>query len=213
MSSLIQVRTEVTPTDTLSNIPTVNMAIKRDSPKFTNTDDRVGCVFKKDTFLFKLDDSSIAYNYAGMFTICFWCKFVDLGRTDEAYPNKIVLILEDGTTLDVVIPSTVDMTQYHWIKIQRDSTNEITFSIDGVTIFTQTETGALNLTSNSYLFIGNTDRYFTGYEVVCDDILIFSSALDSLDTVPTEYLDASNFSMLLYIKVSDGTVWGYKEEV
>lgn len=209
MSSLIQLRTEVMPTDTLSIVPTINMGIKRELPKFTNDDDRVGCLFKKDEFLFKLDNNSNAYNYTGMFTICFWCKFVNLGRTDEAYPNSIILILEDGTVLQAQIPITVDMTQYRWIKIQRDSNDEITFSIDGVTIFTQIESGALNLTSDSYLFIGNTNRHFTGYEVVCDDILIFGSALDSLATVPTEYLNASNFTMMLYIKVSDGSVWGY----
>lgn len=211
MSSLIQVRTEVTPTDKLSTIPTVNMDIKRTDARFTNTDNRVGCLFKKDTFLYKLDNSSTAYNYTGMFTVCFWCKFVDLGRTDEAFGNKITLILEDGTTLQADIPPTLDMTQYRWIKIQRDVNNEITFTIDSNVILTQTETAPFNPTSDSHIFIGNTNRHFTGYEVICDDILIFSSCVRSLATAPTEYLSPTNFIMLLYIKISDGSVWGYKE--
>lgn len=199
------------PTDALSKIPTVNMAIKRTDPKFTNTDNRVGCLFKDSSFLYKLSDDTNAYKYDGMFTVCLWCKFTDLGRTDEAFPNKIVLILDDSTTLQADIPTTLDMTQYRWIKIERDASNKITISIDGTAILTQTETAPFNPTNNSHIFVGNTNKYFTGYEVVCDDILIFGSSLISLATPPANYLSPADFTMLLYIKVSDGSVWGYKD--
>lgn len=210
MSSLVQVRSEHLPTDALSSIPTVDMAIKGAEPKFTNADGRVGCLFKDSSFLYKLDDSVTSYNYTSTFTVCFWCKFTNLGRTDEAYPNSITLILEDGTVLQATIPTTIDMTQWHWVKLERDASDEITFTIDSTVILTQTETAPLNLSSDSHIFVGNTNKYFTGYEVVCDDILIFGSSLGSLATAPTDYLDPADFIMLLYIKVSDGTVWGYK---
>lgn len=189
----------------------LNMAIKHTTPKFTNTDNRVGTLFLKDSYLYQLNDDLNAYKYGGTFTVCFWAKFKDLGRADEAYSNKITLVLNDGTVLQADIPSSIDMTiQYRWIKIQRDNSNEITISIDSVVILTQTETALFSLADNSYIFVGNTNRFFTGYDVEVDDILIFGGVMDSLNTVPSEYLNSANFNQLLYIKVSDGSVWGYK---
>ena len=213
MSSLIQVRSEVTPKDVLmSTQKLLNMAIKRTDPKFVNTDDRVGTLFLKDTYLYQLNDDVDAYKYDGEFTVCFWAKFKDLGRTDEAFGNKIILVLNDGTTLQADIPTTISMTsQYRWIKIQRDDSDEITISIDDLVLLTQTETASFSLADNSYIFVGNTNRFFTGYEVEVDDILIFGDAPASLDSSPTAYYDQSSFMQLLYIKVSDGSVWGYKE--
>jgi hypothetical protein len=61
--------------------------------------------------------------------------------------------------------------------------------------------------------MGNTNKYFTGYEVITDDILIFGGISSATENTPSDYLNPANFTMLLYIKVSDGSVWGYKEEV
>jgi hypothetical protein len=154
-----------------------------------------------------------AYKYDGEFTVCFWAKFNDLGRIDEAYPNAIHLILNDGTAIKTVIPSTIDMTAYHWFKIQRDSNNLITIYIDNSSVATQTSNAVFSLADNSYIFLGNTNRYFTGYEVITDDILIFGGISSATENTPSDYLNPANFTMLLYIKVSDGSVWGYKEEV
>lgn len=213
MSSLIQVRSEVTPTDVLMSAQKLlNMAIKRTDPKFTNTEGRVGTLFLKDSYLYQLNDDINAYKFDGSFTVCFWAKFKDLGRTDEAFGNKITLVLNDGTTLQADIPSTLNMTDaYRWVKIQRNDSNVITISIDDLVLLTQTETASFSLADNSYIFVGNTNRFFTGYEVEVDDILIFGGAPTSLDSVPTAYYDQSSFMQLLYIKVSDGSVWGYKE--
>ena len=214
MSSLIQVRSEVTPKDPLmSTQKLLNMAIKRSDAKFTNTDNRVGTLFQKDTYLYQLNDDIDAYKYTGTFTVCFWAKFKDLGRTDEAFGNKIILILNDGTTISADIPSNVNMTNYHWIKIQRDASDVITIYLDNTAIETQTSNAVFSLADNSYIFMGNTNRYFTGYEVIVDDILIFGGIVDATDTTPIDYLNPASFTMLLYIKVSDGSVWGYKEEV
>ena len=203
----MQLRSRVMPTDALSRIPTVNMAIKGVSPKFTNDDNRVGCLFRDSSYLYKLSDDTNAYKYTGTFTVCFWCKFVNLGRD---YPNSITLVLDDGTVVQVAIPTTLDMTQYRWVKIERNASNEVTISIDGNVLLTQTETAPFNPTNDSHIFIGNTNKNCTGYEVVCDDILIFGGSLSSLATPPEGYLNPTDFIMLLYIKASDGTVWGYK---
>ena len=213
MSSLIQVRSEVTPTDVLMSAQKLlNMAIKRTDPKFTNTEGRVGTLFLKDSYLYQLNDDIDAYKFDGSFTVCFWAKFKDLGRTDEAFGNKITLVLNDGTTLQADIPSTLNMTSvYSWVKIQRNDSNVITISIDDLVLLTQTETASFSLADNSYIFMGNTNRYFTGYDVIVDDILIFGASPALLDSVPTAYYDSSAFMQLLYIKVSDGSVWGYKE--
>jgi hypothetical protein len=189
------------------------MAIKRQDPKFVNSDNRVGVIFPSDTYLYQLNDDVNAYKYDGEFTVCFWAIFNDLGRIDEAYPNAIHLILNDGTAIKTVIPSTIDMTAYHWFKIQRDSNNLITIYIDNLSVATQTSNAVFSLADNSYIFLGNTNRYFTGYEVITDDILIFGGISSATENTPSDYLNPANFTMLLYIKVSDGSVWGYKEEV
>jgi len=213
MSSLIQVRSEVTPSDPLmSTQKLINMAIKRQAPKFVNSDNRVSVIFPSDTYLYQLNDDVNAYKYEGEFTVCFWAKFKDLGRIDEAYPNAIHLILNDGTAIKTVIPSTIDMTTYHWFKIQRDSNNIITIYIDNSAVASQTSNAVFSLADNSYIFLGNTNKYFTGYEVITDDILIFGGISSATENTPSNYLNPANFTMLLYIKVSDGSVWGYKEE-
>lgn len=213
MSSLIQVRSEVTPSDPLmSTQKLINMAIKRQTPKFVNSDNRVGVIFPSNTYLYQLNDNVNAYKYEGEFTVCFWAKFNDLGHIDEAYPNAIHLILNDGTAIKTVIPSAIDMTTYHWFKIQRDSNNLITIYIDNSAVATQISSAVFSLADNSYIFMGNTNKYFTGYEVITDDILIFGGISSATENTPSDYLNPANFTMLLYIKVSDGSVWGYKEE-
>lgn len=213
MSSLIQVRSEVTPKDPLmSTQKLLNMAIKRSDAKFTNTDNRVGTLFQKDTYLYQLNNDIDAYKYTETFTVCFWAKFKDLGHTDEAFGNKIILILNDGTTISADIPSNVNMTNYHWVKIQRDTSDVITIYLDNTAIETQTSNAVFSLADNSYIFMGNTNRYFTGYDVIVDDILIFGGIVDATDTTPIDYLNPASFTMLLYIKVSDGSVWGYADD-
>lgn len=213
MSSLIQVRAESTPKDLLmSTQKLLNMATKQSEPKFTNTENRVGTLFKENAYFYQLNDNLDAYKYTGEFTICFWVKFKDLGKTDEAYGNKITLVLNDGTTISADIPTNVVMTDYHWVKIQRDSNNLITISLDNSAIKTETSNAVFSLADNSYIFVGNTNRYFTGYEVIVDDILIFGGASPAVKNTPNGYLNPASFTMLLYIKVSDGSVWGYADD-
>ena len=213
MSSLIQVRAESTPKDILmSTQKLLNMATKRAEPKFENTENRVGTLFKENAYFYQLNDNLDAYKYTGEFTICFWAKFKDLGKTDEAYGNKITLVLNDGTTISADIPANVVMTDYHWVKIQRDSSNLITIYLDNSAIKTETSNAVFSLADNSYIFVGNTNRYFTGYEVIVDDILIFGGISSAVETTPNGYLNPARFTMLLYIKVSDGSVWGYADD-
>ena len=79
------------PKDKLNAKPLINMNIKKSTPKFTNSDDRVGTLFNKDSYLYKLDDNVNAYKYTGEFTVCFWAKFVDKGKVDEAFGNFLFL--------------------------------------------------------------------------------------------------------------------------
>lgn len=208
MSSLIQSYDEVMCYDKLNTLPLLNINNKKTTPKFSDGN-RVGTLFSRNSYFYKLDNNIDTYKYTGEFTVCFWCKFLDKGLEDEAYPNSITVILNDNTVIQEEIPSTVTITNYHWVKIERDSNNLIDISIDGTSIGTQTSSEVFSLADNSYIFVGNTNRYFTGYDVIVDDILIFNTTKADLSIAPSGYLDPNDFRQLLYIRVSDNSVWGY----
>lgn len=69
------------------------------------------------------------------------------------------------------------------------------------------KSGDFNLGSNSYFFLGNQNRYATGFIFDIDDIIIFDGSVDS-SFKPDDYVPTSIFTQLLVID-SSGQVWGY----
>ena len=205
--------TETLPKDCLNLLSNmINMAVKRGAPKFTNTNNIVGQLYTEGAFVFNYTET-IPYKYTAEFTICFWAKFIDKGHIDEAFPNSIKLVLNDNSVISAPIPSGITQTDYNWYKVQRDKNNLISFYVNNTLIYSATSSVLFDLSDKSYLFLGNQNRYFTGYDVLVDDILLFESCVPYTDTLPTTYLDLVNFVKLLYIKSSDGSVWGMRESV
>ena len=91
--------------------------------------------------------------------------------------------------------------------ILRDGDNNINFCIDTTVLDTKKQSGDFNLGSNSYFFLGNQNRYATGFIFELDDIIIFDGSVDS-SFKPDDYVSTSIFTQLLVID-SSGQVWGY----
>ena len=151
--------------------------------------------------------------YADLFTICFWFKFPKKAITDTVYPNKIVLVMNDGSKpIDMALPDTMLDNEWHYISIGRNG-SDITYRLDGATVTTVASSAVLDFTDKSFLYLGNNNKNATGFDVVIDDLIIIDTEVYSSDyTLLTEYVDVSNFKNCLYIKVSTGEVWGYKED-
>ena len=105
--------------------------------------------------------------------------------------------------------STVDVLDKFFVRITRNSSNLVEISINGDIVATDTVADTFNLSDNSYVFIGNQNKYFTGYDVIVDDILILDNKVSYLDTVPTDYLKLFRFYKLLYIDTTNNKVYGY----
>lgn len=209
---------EIRPKDNLSKASKViEMNSTRHEPKFTNKDSQVATTFRLNTYLMNI--ATVPYTYSGEFTICFWAKFVDKNKIDEAYPNSIRLILNDGTSVGATLPSTigtnktpVTYTDWNWYKIERNSNNVISIKVNNEEIASATNSALLDLNDKSYLFLGNLNKNFTGYDVTVDDILIFGGTCTYLNNIPTDYLELTKFYKLIYIKSSDNSVWAMREE-
>lgn len=200
------------PVDGLSKLSNlINMAVKSNSPRFTNSKNIEGQLYDEGSYVFNYNEN-ISYSYEGKFTVCFWFKLKDKKHVDVAYPNTFKLILDSNTVIGGDLPSTTLDCDWHWAKITRDENDLITIQIDNTEIAQETSNVEFNLSSNSYIFVGNTNRYFTGYDIVCDDILIFEDKISYTDSNPTDYLDLGMFVKLIYIK-EDGSVYAMREGV
>lgn len=199
-----------TPIDSMGKFSNMlNMAVKGADPKFTNDKNIVGQLYDEGAYTFNYNED-IQYKYAGKFTICFWFKLVNKNHVDEAYPNTFKLFLNSGAIITGELPASTLDCDWHWAKINRDNNNLITIQVDNDIIAQDTSTEEFNLSDNSYIFLGNVNRYFTGYDIITDDILIFEDKISYTDNKPTSYLDLHRFVKLIYVK-SDGTVWAMRE--
>lgn len=183
----------------------VNMGVTNTEPRFTNSAGIQGQIYREGAYTINLTDS-VKYNYAGNFTVCFWYKFVDKGNTDVAFGNTITLVLNGGKTIQAKTPTTD--SGWHWLNISREN-DDITIQVDGSTVATDKSSEELDLLDKSYVFVGNLNKYFTGYDVIADDILIYEEKLETNDTLPDDYLGLTQFRKLIYYE-SDGHIWyGY----
>ena len=90
-----------------------------------------------------------------------------------------------------------------------DENNLVEIFINGDKVASDTITEEFNLSSNSFVYIGNQNKYFTGSDVILDDVLILDNKISYLDTVPTGYMDLFRFYQLLYVETETGKVYGY----
>lgn len=189
-----------------SNANWLDMGVTHVEPKFVNDKSITGARYGMGAYAFNFNES-ISMNFSTTFTIAFWAKAVRGAIDDNVYKNNIVLVLETGDKLIVEIPDSFDLTEWHFYVITRDSVNNINFCIDTDVLDTKMQAGDFNLGSNSYLFLGNQNRYATGFTFEVDDIIIFDGSVDS-SFKPDDYVSTNIFTQLLVID-SSGQVWGY----
>ena len=189
-----------------SNSNWLDMGVSHVKPKFVNDKSITGARYGMGAYAFNYNES-ISMNFSTTFTIAFWAKAVRGAIDDNVYKNNIVLVLETGDKLIVEIPDYYDLTEWHFYVITRDSDNNINFCIDTAVLDTKKQSGDFNLGSNSYFFLGNQNRYATGFTFEVDDIIIFDGSVDS-SFKPDDYVSTNMFTQLLVID-SSGQVWGY----
>lgn len=189
-----------------SNANWLDMGVTHVEPKFVNDKSITGARYGMGAYAFNFNES-ISMNFSTTFTIAFWAKAVRGAIDDNVYKNNIVLVLETGDKLIVEIPDFYDLTEWHFYVITRDDDNNINFCIDTAVLDTKMQSGDFNLGSNSYFFLGNQNRYATGFTFEVDDIIIFDGSVDS-SFKPDDYVSTNVFTQLLVID-SSGQVWGY----
>ena len=189
-----------------SNANWLDMGVTHVEPKFVNDKSITGARYGMGAYAFNYNES-ISMNFSTTFTIAFWAKAVRGAIDDNVYKNNIVLVLETGDKLIVEIPDSYDLTEWHFYVITRDSDNNINFCIDTDVLDTKMQSGDFNLSSNSYFFLGNQNRYATGFTFEVDDIIIFDVSVYS-SFKPDDYVSTNIFTQLLVID-SSGQVWGY----
>ena len=121
----------------------------------------------------------------GPFTIGMWLSF-ETGQV-PCYHNYFNIYFENGTSIYCMIPGSIVLTTPRWYTITRNSSNVITIKIGNSTIGTFTNSATLNLSKNSFVFVGNAIEGSTGYTPVVDDVIIADSVLPSSISVPTNY--------------------------
>lgn len=187
----------------------LDMGVSHVEPKFANDNNITGARYSMGAYAFNYNES-ISMNFSTTFTIAFWAKAVRGAIDDNVYKNNIVLVLETGDKLVVEIPDYYDLTEWHFYVITRDSDNNINFCLDGSVVDTKVQSGDFDLGSNSYMFLGNQNRYATGFTFDIDDVIIFDGSVDS-SFKPDDYVSTSIFTQLLVID-SSGQVWGYSKD-
>lgn len=184
----------------------LDMGVSHVEPKFANDSNITGARYGMGAYAFNFNES-VSMNFRTTFTIAFWAKAVRGAIDDTVYKNNIVLVLETGDKLVVEIPDSYDLTEWHFYVVTRDGDNNINFCIDATVLDTKVQSGDFNLGSNSYLFLGNQNRYATGFIFDVDDVIIFDDSVDN-SFKPDDYVSTSIFTQLLVID-SSGQVWGY----
>lgn len=150
--------------------------------------------------------------FVNIFSISFWAKFpaTERGKSDLSN-TRFILILDDETKIEHIITNPDNL--WHHYSIVRESNGRTTMRIDGVTVETPIITSAaLNLSNNSYIYLGDNYKYYEGYDVIVDDLCVVDGVLWTRDfdsDLPTDYLDLSKFKHYLYVVVGSGEVWGY----
>ena len=182
----------------------LDMGVSHVEPRFVNSDNITGARYSLGSYAFNYED--IYLNFKSLFTVSFWAKSSAGAITDDVYLNKIVVVIA-GTAISVDIPNSVDLALWNYFIITRDADNVLSISINGNVIYTDTHAGDFNLNTDGYVYIGNQNRYATGFNFDVDDFVVYDGSVDAT-VVASEYLDFSNLTQILIID-SSGQVWGY----
>ena len=182
----------------------LDMGVSHVEPRFVNSENITGARYSLGAYAFNFE--GIYLNFKSMFTVSFWAKSSAGAITDDVYLNKIVIVIA-GTAVSVDIPNSIDLTLWNYFIITRDADNVLSISINGNIIYTDTHAGDFNLNTDGYVYIGNQNRYATGFNFDIDDFVVYDGSVDAT-AVASEYLDLSNITQILIID-SSGQVWGY----
>ena len=183
----------------------LDMGVSHVEPRFVNSANITGAMYQQGSYAFNYNED-IYLNFKSMFTVSFWAKSSAGAITDDVYFNKVVVVIA-GTVISVDIPSSVDLTLWNYFIVTRDADNVLSISINGNVIYTDTHAGDFNLNTDGYVFVGNQNRYATGFNFDIDDFVVYDGSVDAT-VVASEYLDLSNLTQILIID-SSGQVWGY----
>ena len=183
----------------------LDMGVSHVEPRFVNSANITGAMYQQGSYAFNYNED-IYLNFTSMFTVRFWAKSSAGAITDDVYFNKVVVVIA-GTAISVDIPNSVDLTLWNYFVITRDANNVLSISINGNVIYTDTHAGDFNLNTDGYVFVGNQNRYATGFNFNIDDFVVYDGSVDAT-VVASEYLDLSNLTQILIID-SSGQVWGY----
>ena len=182
----------------------LDMGVSHVEPRFVNSDNITGARYSLGAYAFNYED--IYLNFKSLFTVSFWAKSSAGAITDDIYLNKIVVVIA-GTAISVDIPNSVDLALWNYFIITRDADNVLSISINGNVIYTDTHAGDFNLNSDGYVYIGNQNRYATGFNFTIDDFVVYDGSVDAT-AVASDYLDLDTIKQILIIDAS-GQVWGY----
>lgn len=183
----------------------LNMGVSHVEPRFVNSSNITGAMYQQGSYAFNYNED-IYLNFTSMFTVRFWAKSSAGAITDDVYKNKILIVIA-GTAVSVDIPDTVDLTVWNYFVLTRDIENKLDISINGNIIYTDTHAGDFNLNSDGYVYIGNQNRYATGFNFTIDDFVVYDGSVDATE-VAIDYLDLDTIKQILIIDAS-GQVWGY----
>lgn len=183
----------------------LDMGVSHVEPRFVNSANITGAMYQQGSYAFNYNED-IYLNFTSMFTVRFWAKSSAGAITDDVYFNKVVIVIA-GTAISVDIPNSVDLTLWNYFIVTRDADNVLSISINGNIIYTDTHAGDFNLNTDGYVYIGNQNRYATGFNFDVDDFVVYDGSVDAT-AVASEYLDLSNITQILIID-SSGQVWGY----
>ena len=182
----------------------LDMGVSHVEPRFANSENITGARYSLGAYAFNYED--IYLNFKSMFTVSFWAKSSAGAITDDVYFNKVVIVIA-GTSISVDIPNSVDLTLWNYFIITRDADNVLSISINGNVIYTDTHAGDFNLNTDGYVYIGNQNRYATGFNFTIDDFVVYDGSVDATAVV-SDYLDLDTIKQILIIDAS-GQVWGY----
>lgn len=183
----------------------LDMGVSHVEPRFVNSANITGAMYQQGSYAFNYNED-IYLNFTSMFTVRFWAKSSAGAIPDALYKNKIAIVIA-GTAVSVDIPDTVDLTSWNYFTITRDIENKLDISINGNIVYTDTHAGDFNLNSDGYVYIGNQNRYATGFNFTVDDFVVYDGSVDATD-VASDYLDLDTIKQILIIDAS-GQVWGY----
>lgn len=196
------------------NEPFLSLGVNGYNSPFDENNKYTAACFKENSMIVSNSDNT-NLRYADIFTVCFWVKFPKKAIIDTVYPNKFIFVMNNGeAVIDYVLTEEKILNdEWHYFVVTRDINNNIIFMIDGKVIKTvENNTEIFDLNDNSYIYLGCDNYNSTGYDVAIDDFIVIDTNIFQNDiSVPTDYIDVSQFKYCLYIKVSTGEVFGYTE--